>query len=351
VSRSTEVTAVEGVGPGTAVSGVSYSSEDGAAAIYGELSSTSPGEDSSAVRGTSLGTNGNGIGVYGSTEGSGLGMYAYSASGTGLYALGAQGVLAVGGLFGVLASSEEGTGVRADGYTTGVEASGPTAVSGVSDSTAIGANAIYGQISSTSPGGGSGAVRGENRGTGALGIGVFGSQNGSGWGVYGFTPSGVGVYGYSAWNLGVRGVGASGVQADGSNVGLAASGSIGVSALGNGPTGIAVSASASSSLPALAASNGGSGPAVRASNPGGVALQVKGIAQFTRSGVATIPATTKQVVVSLPNVVSSSIVLATLQQVVNNVLVAGVVVGVGQFTIVLNRATPVPVRVGWFVIG
>lgn len=57
---------------------------------------------------------------------------------------------------------------------------------------------IRGTISSTSPGGFSSAVRGINNGTGGLGIGIWGSQNGSGWGVYGVTPSGLGVYGNSS---------------------------------------------------------------------------------------------------------------------------------------------------------
>jgi hypothetical protein len=159
------------------------------------------------------------------------------------------------------------------------------------------------------------------------------------------------VFGFSQAYRGVHGVGATGVSADGSNVGLAASGLIGVSASGGGPTGIAVSASATSSLPALAASNGGSGPAVRASNASGVALQVLGIAQFSRSGVATIGAGHNKVTVSLSNVTPASIVLATLQQVVSNVLLAGVVVGSGKFTIVLTKAPLTPVNVGWFVIG
>lgn len=54
---------------------------------------------------------------------------------------------------------------------------------------------IRGIISSTTPGGFSAGLRGINNGTGGLGIGIFGSQNGSGWGVYGTTPNGLGVYG------------------------------------------------------------------------------------------------------------------------------------------------------------
>ncbi len=41
------------------------------------------------------------------------------------------------------------------------------------------------------------AVRGENRSTSALGIGVWGSHDGGGWGVYGRSTSGRGVYGSS----------------------------------------------------------------------------------------------------------------------------------------------------------
>ncbi len=50
--------------------------------------------------------------------------------------------------------------------------------------------AIHSIIESTSPGGFSTALRGENRGTGPFGIGVWGSHDGSGWGVYGTTGPG-----------------------------------------------------------------------------------------------------------------------------------------------------------------
>ncbi|MBP6431056.1 MAG: hypothetical protein KA319_04760 [Ferruginibacter sp.] len=79
------------------------------------------------------------------------------------------------------------------------------AITGTSASTDGSANAITGTISSTSPGGFSTGVRGINNSTTGNGIGVFGSQNGSGWGVYGNTPSGIGVHGYSDNGLGVAG--------------------------------------------------------------------------------------------------------------------------------------------------
>lgn len=83
------------------------------------------------------------------------------------------------------------------------------------DSTQSGASGVYGRITSTSPGGGSGGVWGYNEGTGSNGIGVVGIQNGSGWGVYGeATTGGLGVVGYTSGGttsvpntgIGVRGV-------------------------------------------------------------------------------------------------------------------------------------------------
>jgi hypothetical protein len=82
---------------------------------------------------------------------------------------------------------------------------GSTALEGLTNSTAGNANAIIGTVSSTSPGGFSAGIRGINNGTGGLGIGVYGSQAGSGWGVYGTTPSGLGVYGNTNSGTGVYG--------------------------------------------------------------------------------------------------------------------------------------------------
>lgn len=73
-----------------------------------------------------------------------------------------------------------------------------TSLEGTNNTTTSSVSAVRGVISSTSPGGFSSAVRGVNNGTGGLGIGMWGSQAGSGWGVYGVTPSGLGVYGNSS---------------------------------------------------------------------------------------------------------------------------------------------------------
>ena len=91
------------------------------------------------------------------------------------------------------------------------------AVSGASASTDGNATAVTGTMSSTTPGGFSSGVRGINNGTSGLGIGVYGSQAGSGWGVYGTTPSGIGVHGNSASGFGVYGLSNSGAGVYGSS--------------------------------------------------------------------------------------------------------------------------------------
>jgi|GEM_PF-286882 len=69
---------------------------------------------------------------------------------------------------------------------------------GINNTTSSNIAAIRGVVTPTAPGGFSAAVRGINNGTGGLGIGVWGSQEGTGWGVYGATPNGLGVYGNSS---------------------------------------------------------------------------------------------------------------------------------------------------------
>lgn len=94
--------------------------------------------------------------------------------------------------------------------------SNDTAVFGETISTLDSAAGIFGRINSTAPGAFSAGVRGVNNGTGTLGIGVYGSQAGSGWGIYGEAPSGRGVYGLSTTGIGVYGksTGGNGIYAE-----------------------------------------------------------------------------------------------------------------------------------------
>src|SRR6185503_19226126 len=79
-------------------------------------------------------------------------------------------------------------------------------------SNAANAWGVHGRVDNTSAGGFSTGVLGTNLSTTGLGIGVTGSQNGSGWGVYGTTPSGIGVYGLSTSGFGVYGQSTTGVS-------------------------------------------------------------------------------------------------------------------------------------------
>jgi hypothetical protein len=73
-----------------------------------------------------------------------------------------------------------------------------TSLEGINNTTTSSVAAVRGTVTNVAPGGFSSAVRGINNGTGGLGIGVWGSQAGSGWGVYGVTATGLGVYGNSS---------------------------------------------------------------------------------------------------------------------------------------------------------
>jgi hypothetical protein len=108
--------------------------------------------------------------------------------------------------------SANGTGAGVQGTTTSIDDD---------------ANAVYGLVTSTSPGGFSAGVRGENDGTGGNGIGVWGSQAGSGWGGYFTSTSGIGVNAYGGTGTGV-------LTGGGSSALTIASGAIHVSGAGVG---------------------------------------------------------------------------------------------------------------------
>lgn len=141
-----------------------------------------------------------------------------------------------------------------------------TSIEGTSSSTTSSIAAIRGIISSTTPGGFSSAVRGINNSTGGLGIGIWGSQAGSGWGVYGVTPNGLGVYGNSS-------AGGTGVYANSNTgTGLTATSNSGVAAsiaiFNNANTNTALDVSTLGSGTGIAVNTSGSGTAVDASSAG-----------------------------------------------------------------------------------
>jgi hypothetical protein len=92
-----------------------------------------------------------------------------------------------------------------ESHNTATSGSTSYALRGESDSASGSAAAIYGRITATSPGGFSAGVRGVNEGTGGNGIGVWGSQNGSGWGLYGTSVTGYGAF-LTSSSVGGRGL-------------------------------------------------------------------------------------------------------------------------------------------------
>jgi hypothetical protein len=187
-------------GAGAGVLGSSSSSAASAEGVFGRLTSTAPGSGSSAVRGHVYGTNGNGYGVYGSHAGSGTGVRGVSVGGTGLFGLHSAGSGTDPGVEGDTKSTAGGRGVF--GLHSAVSGTGP-GVEGQTKSTAESAAGVVGKVVPIGPGGFSAGVRGINNGIGSLGIGVWGSHAGDGWGVFGESPTGIGVRGSSGSGTGV----------------------------------------------------------------------------------------------------------------------------------------------------
>ncbi len=102
--------------------------------------------------------------------------------------------------------ADPGTLFRINNSGTGVSGG----IMGTTLSNAANAWGVHGRVDNTNAGGFSSGVLGTNLSTSGFGVGVTGSQNGSGWGVYGTTPSGIGVNGVSTSGFGVTGSSVSG---------------------------------------------------------------------------------------------------------------------------------------------
>ena len=109
---------------------------------------------------------------------------------------------------GVYATSPKGFAL----YGKHTSTVGTTAgVKGESASGDLGATALYGLLTPVSGGINSAAVRGENKSNTANGAGVFGSQAGTGEGVWGQSPKGIGVLGQTGTGTGVTAVSVTGI--------------------------------------------------------------------------------------------------------------------------------------------
>lgn len=153
---------------------------------------------------------------------------------------------------------------------------------GVNNTTTSSITAVRGIVSNTAPGGFSSGVRGINNGTGGLGIGVWGSQAGSGWGVYGTTPNGLGVYGNATAN-------GTGVYANSNTgTGLTATSNNGIPAsisiFNNANNNNALNVSSVGNGTVVTVTTSGNGDGVASSTGAGIALRGSTSAQ-TSAGV------------------------------------------------------------------
>jgi len=239
-------------------------------------------------------------------------------------------------------NTDNGPGVKGDSVTgAGVQGSSDTGI-GVFASTSGNGTAVYGQLLSTEP-----AVRGQNFGSGigvrgqstdghgvsgetnqagragVIGanastsfsaLGVEGSVDGSGRGVFGHSALGRGVHGHSdgdgAGVMGdidsVTGTGVLGVN-NGSGPGVkGTSGGTGV----RGEGGVGVSGTTSTGVGVLG--EAGNGVGVYASSSDFIALYVQGPATFSTAGSGVIPAVQDSVFVANTAVTAQSHVSATL---------------------------------------
>jgi hypothetical protein len=142
-----------------------------------------------------------------------------------------------------------------------------------------------------------------------------------------------------AQGVGVQGTGFKGVEGRSGNYGVYGAGFFGV--YGLSPVGVGVFGdSTSAAVPGvLAGTQAG----------GGLALSVQGFAKFSTAGKATVKAHASKVTVTVPHVLSSDSVLATVQG-SGPASVKNAAASAGKITITLARAASSPVTVAYLTI-
>lgn len=288
---------------GTGVQGQS----DTGSGVWGNI--TASGNASPAAKGTTVGS---GDGVYGEAT-SGNGLHGAAASGSGVYG-----------------TSQGGVGVQG-------EASGTNTQPAVQGSTSAGGVGVLG-LATHDISSGTAGVHGDSTPCGA---GVIGTVNGVG-GPGTLTCDGVQGFA-SDWDVGstTASFGCDSVGVHGF------SGATGQFAIRGDET------SAAGGTAVAGASANGVGGSFSSNH--GTALQVQGVATFTRSGSVQVPAGTHTHTVTGVSLSTSSLVLATLQNLVDGVFVRAVVpdVAAKRFQIVLSANVPAGkvAHVGWFIVN
>lgn len=268
------------------------------------------------------------------TSDTGTAIVADSAYGLGLEAS-SGGVSAVYGA----STSKGGEWAGVEGYASDVYGvKGESASrSGVLGITQTGPGGVQGKTSSASSCGvlGTGpgdAVKGVTSSTTGYGGAVGIATANGGFGVAGYGQGGsasIGVYGV---NTAGTGTGIKGQSQSGIGVWGRATGGRGVVGQSSGAGGVAVQALATF---------------------GATALQVSGVAKFSRSGAVTVAAGSARVTVSNVALTSASIVLCTIQQHAPGVAISSAVpdAASASFTIQLTKAVTTSTKVGWFVVN
>ncbi len=236
-------------------------------------------------------------------------------------------------------------------------------------------------LTATSSGDGSLGVQGIDGGTTAGGIGVLGtSPDGFGLigvnganetylpsyvagvaglsetntGVFGQSTTGTSIYGVSAQTSGLEVGSVAGVWGDSeANIGVQGTSATDIGVLGVSNTNAGVQGVSASDIGVLGVSNTGTG--IKAESASGNALEVLGVATFTRSGVVTIAAGASSATHAGVALSSTSLVLANLQNSLPGVYVQAVVptVSAHSFEIVLSAKVPAgkTAKVAWFVVN
>ncbi len=254
-----------------------------------------------------------------------------TATSSGDGSVGVQGIdggTAAGGV-GVLGTSADSFGL------IGVNGADPTnlpsyvaGVAGISDTN----TGVFGQSTTGT------AIYGVSAQTSGL-------EAGTAPGVWGDSEANTGVQGTSSTDIGVLGV-------SDTNTGVQGTSSSYIGVLGVSDTNAGVRGTSSSNIGVQGVSDTGTG--VKALSTSGSALEVTGVATFTRSGVATLSAPATSVAVTVPGgLKTTSHVLATLQTDTGAIAVRAAVPDTanGKVTVYFTGSAPRGTKVAWFVFG
>ena len=268
----------------------------------------------------------------------GYGVYGASVSNIGVYGVG----LSIGTI-----------GVVGAGISIGVEGND----SGQSAGAGIWVSASLTKSSNPSPAlqaqtvGTGGAVQASVHNPSNSSPAVSAQTNGTGLAMLASSIGGSGVHGVSVGVGDVEPGVVAGVWGDSSTH----AGVVGTSTDSFGVIGFTQAAGQAGVLGADASAGGGIGLAASSTN--GTALQVDGVASFSRSGMATVAGTSSEpaesVTVTGVALTSSSLILATPQGTVAGVGIEGVLPDVSgsSFEIYLTEAIEVSLDIAWFVLG